>query len=239
MRARLEKDSEQVVVATGSVVGKDERPQVGRRHSTQRKVEATALAQARAAFVPRGAAVGPIERDQAAPEREARRADRGKPAVEDAAALAVAAVAANAAGAAGGRVQDDDRVGEGADRPDQIAKAATLARPAGTAQEAAAALVAAGAAVGPVRDEQTAADVPISELITQAAPLASAPGAAVPAAAAVAARAADRFVALEQAIADMKGRAESDPRGAGRVGDGTARAVACAAAVAAVATVAT
>src|SRR5262245_52912645 len=220
MRARLEKDSEQVVVATGSVVGKDERPQVGRRHSTQRKVEATALAQARAAFVPRGAAVGPVERDQAAQEREARRALWGGPAVEDAAALTVAAVAANTAGAAGGRVQDDDRVGEGADRPDQIAEAATLARPAGTAQEAADALVAAGAAGGLVQDEQTAPDVPISELITQAAPLANAPGAAVPAAAAVAARAADRFVALEQAIADMKGRADRDPADRVGVGDG-------------------
>src|SRR5262245_62723721 len=97
-------------------------------------------------------------------EREARRALWGGPAVEDAAALAVAAVAAQATGAAGGRVQDDRRVGEGADRPVQIDEAAPLARPSGAAQEAAAASVSAAAAGGPVDDEQTRADVPLRQL---------------------------------------------------------------------------
>src|SRR5262245_5962999 len=208
---------EHVVVAGRGVVGEDGRHEVRARDPSRREEEATALAQARAAAVPRGAAVGPVERDQAAQECEARRALWGGPAVKDAAALAVAAVAAVAAGAAGGRVQDDRRVGESADRPVQIDEAATLARPAGAAQEAAAAPVAAGTAGGLVEDEQTVADVPITELIPQAAPQASAAGAAVPGAAAIATRAADRFVALEQTIADMKGRADRDCRGAGAV----------------------
>ena len=86
-----------VVVARGGVVGEDDRPRVGARHPARREVEAAALAQAGAAAVPRSAAVGPVERDETAVEREARRALWGGPAVEDAAALAVAAVAANAA----------------------------------------------------------------------------------------------------------------------------------------------
>src|SRR5262245_56614351 len=153
------------------MVREDGGQQIGARDSSRRDVEAAALAQAAAAAVPRGAAVGPVERDKAAQEREARRALWGGPAVEDTASLAVAAVAAHAAGAAGGRVQDDDRVGEGADRTGQIDEAATLTRAAGAAQEAAAASVAARAARGPVEDEQTVADVPIRELVPEAASL--------------------------------------------------------------------
>src|SRR5262249_57935777 len=83
--------AEDVVVAGGGMVGEDGRHQVGARDPSRREEEAAALAQARAAAVPRGAAVGLVERDQAAPEREARRAFRGGSAVADAAALAVAA----------------------------------------------------------------------------------------------------------------------------------------------------
>src|SRR5688500_4799270 len=121
--------AEHVVVAGGGAVGEDGRHQVGACEPSRREVEAAALAQAAAAAVPRGATVGPVERDEAMEEREARRALGGGPAVEDTAALAVAAVAANAAGAAGGRVQDDRRVGESADRPVHVLEAAPLARP--------------------------------------------------------------------------------------------------------------
>src|SRR5262245_27758321 len=76
--------AEDVVVAGGGMVGEDGRHQVGARHPVRCEEEATALAQARAAAVARGAAVGPVERHQAAQEREARRADWGGPAVEDA-----------------------------------------------------------------------------------------------------------------------------------------------------------
>src|SRR5262249_59349393 len=123
LKNALDQNSKHVVVACGGVVGEDRGPGVGGRIPARREVEAAALAQAGAAAVPRGAAVGPVERHKAAQEREARRALWGGPVVEDAAALAVAAVAANAAGAAGGRVQDDRRVGDGADRPVQIDEA--------------------------------------------------------------------------------------------------------------------
>src|SRR5262249_57161088 len=128
------------------------------------------------------------------------------------------------------------RVGEGADRHSHVEEAAPLAGPAGAAQEAVAASVSAGAAGGLVEDEQAVADVPIRELIPQAAALASAAGAAVPGAAAVAARGADRFVALAQAIADMKGRADKER--AVRVVDDTARARAAGTAITAHAAVA-
>jgi hypothetical protein len=42
----------------------------------------------------RGPAVGPVECDDTALEREARRANRGRAAIEDATALAIAAIAA-------------------------------------------------------------------------------------------------------------------------------------------------
>ena len=90
--------AEHVVVAGGSVIGKDERPRVGARHPTQREVETASLAEASAAAIARSTAVGPVERDKTASDREARRAIGGGPAVEDAAALAVAAGAAQAAG---------------------------------------------------------------------------------------------------------------------------------------------
>src|SRR5204862_201023 len=82
-------------------------------------------------------AFGPVERDKAALQGEARRAKCGGPAVEDAAALGVAAVAAQAAGAAGGRVQDERRVEDGPERRHPIREAAPLARPALAVPEAA------------------------------------------------------------------------------------------------------
>ena len=94
--------AEHVVVAGGGFVGEDCRHQVCAREPSRREVDAAALAQARAAAVPRGPADGTIEGDETAVELEVRRALGGGPAVEDAAALAVAAVAANAACAASG-----------------------------------------------------------------------------------------------------------------------------------------
>ena len=98
--AVVAKLTEHIVVAGGGVVGADDRQQVGARYPTRCEVEAAALAQAGAAAIARSTAVGPVERDKTASDREARRALGGGPAVEDAAALAVTAVAAKAAGAA-------------------------------------------------------------------------------------------------------------------------------------------
>src|SRR5688572_12209096 len=98
--------AEHIVVAGGGAVGEDDRQRVGARDPSRREVEAAALAQAGAAAVARRTAVGPVERDEAALQREARRAKWGGPAVEDAAALAVAAVAAQTAGTAGDPVEE-------------------------------------------------------------------------------------------------------------------------------------
>ena len=80
-------------------------------------------------------------------EREARRADWGGAAVEDAAALAVAAVAA-VARAADGPVQGDQRVGHGEDAAVLVRDAAALAGPAGGA----------GTADGLVAEKRAVAD---------------------------------------------------------------------------------
>jgi hypothetical protein len=82
-------------------------------------------------------------------------------------------------------------------------------------------------------NEQTVADVPIGELIPQATPGQRA-GAAVPALPPFRPRA-DRFVALELAIADMKGRATGSR---GLMAPPGVAAVAAFATVAAVVTVA-
>jgi hypothetical protein len=73
--------AEDVVVAGGGMVGEDGRHQVRARDPSRREEEATALAQARAAAVPRGTAGGLVVGDRAAVQREARRALWGGPAV--------------------------------------------------------------------------------------------------------------------------------------------------------------
>ena len=92
-----------------------------------------ALAEASAAAVPRGAAGGPVDGDEAAHDREGRRAKCGRPGAENAAAQTGTAVTAEATGAPGGGVQDDRRIGKCADRPLSVREAATTGGAAGVA----------------------------------------------------------------------------------------------------------
>src|SRR5581483_7396937 len=69
--AVVAKFTEHIVVAGGGVIGEDDRQRVGAREPARREVEAAALAQAGAAAVPRGAAVGPVEDDGTTQECEA------------------------------------------------------------------------------------------------------------------------------------------------------------------------
>src|SRR5262245_45612556 len=82
----LGQNSKHVVVACGGVVDEDQCPRVGGRESARREVEAAALALATNAPDARGPTVGPVERDETALECEARDAELGRPAIEDAAA---------------------------------------------------------------------------------------------------------------------------------------------------------
>src|SRR5262245_61716682 len=118
--------AEHVVVAGGGVIREDGCHQVRAGDSSRREEDAATLAKACGAAVSRSATGGPVERHKTALEREVRRALWGGSAVEDAAALTVAAIAANTTLAAGGRVQEDPRVGECADRPVHIDEAAAL-----------------------------------------------------------------------------------------------------------------
>src|SRR5262245_19072508 len=143
--------TENVVVAGCGVVGEDGRQKIGARDSSGGQVEAAAQALAGAPARPSSSAVGPVERDETALEREAWRADWGGTAVEDAAAQSVAAAAGRAAGAADGPVQGDQRVRHREDAAVLVVDAAAEAV-AARGPGAADGLVAENRAVVDVRD---------------------------------------------------------------------------------------
>src|SRR5262245_51643415 len=149
----ITESAEHVVVAGGGVVGEDGGHQVGTRDPAGREVEPAALAQAGASARARRAAVGPVERDETALEREAGRADQVGTAVEATATLAMTAVAPGAAGAADGPVQGNQRVGHGEHAAVLVLDTATQAIPARGASTADG-LVAENRAVVDVRDRR-------------------------------------------------------------------------------------
>ena len=166
-RARARALRVDVVVARGGVIQGDhgrsidgERPQVE---------DAAADTLPGGASRPRGAAVRLVERDQAADEREVRRAEGRGAAVEDAAALAVAAVATRRAVAAFGQVphergvRQDGRDAERREEPAALASSAVAANAAAT-----------GRAPGPadrlVAGQESVADVDRAENARTAPP---------------------------------------------------------------------